>query len=87
MVVGGMHGCGGHVWLWGACVVGGCMVAGEAGVHGCGGACVIVEGACVVAGGMHGCRGHVWLWGACMVAGGIHGGGGGHMKDMARYGQ
>ena len=30
MVVGGVHGCGGHVWLRGACMVMG-------GMHGCGG--------------------------------------------------
>ena len=45
-----LHGCGGHVWLWGACMVGGvCMVAG--GMHSCGqnmcgcrGACMVAEG-------------------------------------------
>ena len=54
---GGMCGCGGHVWLWGACVVVGvCMVAG--GVHCCG-EHAWLWGACVVAGGdMHGCRRH-----------------------------
>ena len=62
MVVGGVHGCGGQAWLWGAFMV----VGGHAwlvGMHGCG--------------GMYGCWGHAWLWGACMVAeGGMHGCGG-----------
>ena len=33
-LLGGMHGCGGHAWLWGACMVawGACVVAG--GIHG-----------------------------------------------------
>ena len=62
MVVGGMHGCRGHAWLQGACMVGGW------------GACVIAVGAYMV-GGHAWLRGHallwgdVWLWGACMVAG------------------
>ena len=65
VVAGGMHGCRGHAWLWGACVVvGACVVAG--GMHGCGGGVV----------GVRGCGGHVWLWGACMVVGSIHGCGG-----------
>ena len=37
MVVGGMHGCGGCAWLWGACVVvgeGACMVTEGGGVRG-----------------------------------------------------
>ena len=86
MVMGGVHGCGGHVWLQGACMVAwGIVAAGGAwlwgGMHGCG-------GVCMVAGGMHGCRG------ACMVvgggmhgSGGVHGGGGGREWDTTRYGQ
>ena len=59
MVAGGVCGCGGHAWLWGAC-----MAAGV--VHGC-------EGACMVVGGMCGCRGAcVVAGGACMVVGGVH---------------
>ena len=60
MVAGGMCGCGGYVWLWGAC-----MVAG--------GACMVVRGVCgcgeayMVVGGMHGGGGHAW-W-----QGGMHG--------------
>ena len=78
MVVGGvcgcrgMHGCRGHVWLPGVC-----MVVG--GMHSCWGACVgacmVVGGmcmvACMVVGGICGCR---WLTcvvvGAYMVVGG-----------------
>ena len=59
------------------CPRGACLVAGG-GMHGCGGACMVVGGcmvaggACVVVGegGVCGCGGHAWLWGACMVAGG-----------------
>ena len=64
MVAGGMCGCGGHVWLWGACVVAGGHVWLPGVMYGC-------RGTCVVAGG------HVWLQvgmcgcgGMCMVAGG-----------------
>ena len=46
---------------------GACMVVG--GVHGCGGACVVV-GVCMVAGGMHGWGMCAWLQGACVVVGG-----------------
>ena len=47
MVVGGMHGCGGHAWLWGVCmVVGMCMAAG--GMCGCRRGCAWLQG------GMHG---------------------------------
>ena len=49
---------------------GACMVVG--GVHGCGGACVVV-GVCMVAGGMHDWGMCAWLQGACMVVGGVHG--------------
>ena len=41
MVVGGMHGCRGHVWLLGggcAWLWGACMVVG--GMHGCQGGCI-----------------------------------------------
>ena len=48
---------GGHVWLWGVCmVVGACVVVG--GVHGCGGCAWL--GVCMVD------RGHAWL------PGGVH---------------
>ena len=40
MVAGGVHGCGGCAWLWGACIVGG--------MHG--------WGVCVIAGNVHGIR-------------------------------
>ena len=63
---GGMHGCGGHVWLQGVCmVVGGLHAWLPGGMHGSGGVCVVAgEGACMVAGGC------MWLQGVCMVAGG-----------------
>ena len=63
---GGVHGCGGHVWLQGACVAVGGMHGCRGGVHGCGGHAWL-WGACMVAGGV----------GACVVVGGVHGGGGG----------
>ena len=83
VVAGGMHGCGGHAWLWGAC-----MVVG--GMHGCGGVCgcggqvwlwgagVVVEGHAWLQGGLggvHGCGGACVIVGACMVVGegGMHG--------------
>ena len=89
MVVGGVRGCGGHVWLWGTCVVAGrgawllgaCMVAGGVvvgGMHGCQGACV-VAGGCIVAGGA--CvvaGGHAWL------PGGMHGRREGGMRRIRR---
>ena len=70
-MVGGMHGCGGHVWLLGVCMVAGgvcgywgaCVVV--RGMHGCQGLCGC-RGVCMVMGGMCGC------WGACMVAEGWH---------------
>ena len=78
-LLGGVHGCGGHAWLWGACMVArGCAWL-QGGMCGCEGhawlwgACTVAWGACVVAGGC------AWLQGACMVAGawvvagGIHG--------------
>ena len=55
VVVGGMHGCGGGVWLWG--------------VHGCRGH-VWLHGVCVVAGDMCGCGGHAWLQGGVCGCGG-----------------
>ena len=58
-----MHGCGGHAWLQGACVVVGGMVVG--GMHGCRGVCVVGG-----VGGMHGCGGCVWLWGSMCGCGG-----------------
>ena len=58
VVVGGMHGCEGHAWLWGGCV----WLLGRGHVW-LWGACM-VGGDVWLLGGMHGC------WGACMVAGG-----------------
>ena len=70
MVAGGMHGCGGHAWLQGACMVVGGHVWLQGGMHGCRGVCMVVgghvvAGVCMVAGGVHGCRGvvvggHAW---------------------------
>ena len=85
---GGMHGCRGHAWLQGACMVGrACVLAGghawlwggmhgcRGGMHGCeGGMCGCRGHACLWA-AMCGCGGHVWLQGVCMVVGegGMHG--------------
>ena len=67
----GVHGCGGHVWLWGDVVARGvCMVA-RGHVWLLAGACV-VAGVCVVYRGMHGCGGHAWLWGCPWLQGGVH---------------
>ena len=66
---GGVHGCRGHAWLWGACVVaGGCawLPGGHVWLGGHSwlpGRCAWLWG-CMVVGGMHGCRG------VCMVVGG-----------------
>ena len=69
-----MHGCRGHAWLRGVCMVvgvGACMVVG--GIHGCRGHMHGCGGTCIVAGGMRG-------FGACVVMGG-------HARDTTRYGQ
>ena len=71
---------GRHMWLPGVCMVAGGHAWLWQGVHGCWGACMVVEG-CVVAGGMHGCWGACVVTGggmhgcgrACMVVGGVHG--------------
>ena len=66
---GGVCGCRGHAWLWGACMV-------------VGGVCAVAGGMCGCRGVMHGCGGHVWLWGGHAWWGGawLWGGmcGGGH---------
>ena len=64
MVVGGVHGCGGHTWLQGVSVCGcwgACMVAR--------GACMVVKGHVWLLGGMHGFQG-VYLWGGAWLWGG-----------------
>ena len=62
------------------CLGGACLVAARRGVLGCSqeGACIVVQGACMVAsGGMHGCSGGGGVHGCCW---------GGHAWDMMRYG-
>ena len=62
---GGVCMVGGHVWLWGACMVSGGHAwlqggvwLGGGGMHGC-------REACVAVGGTRGCWGCVWLLGGC----------------------
>ena len=96
---GGMHGCGGHVWLLGVCVV----ARGHAwllrGVHGCWGAmcgCQVgawlpgghawLLGSVCGCGGMRGCsEGCVWLLGGHVwLLGSVHGCGSMHVCQSTR---
>ena len=67
--LGGMHGCGGHVWL----MIRACVVVG--GMHGCQGHAWLLGvwlqwGMHGCGGGMCGCQGGMCSCGVCVVAGG-----------------